>query len=108
MPLLEARRLSKTFASGQSAFGTRAAGQVRAVNDVSLTIEPGETLGLVGESGSGKSTLGRMLLRLVEPDSGEVFFDGHDVLRAEERDCAACAATCRLSSRIRSARSILA
>src|SRR5271165_2782400 len=82
MPLLEARRLSKTFASGQSAFGMRGAGQVRAVQDVSLTIEAGATLGLVGESGSGKSTLGRMLLRLVEPDSGEVFFDGHDVLRA--------------------------
>src|SRR5208337_3663016 len=77
------RRLTKTFSSGQSAFGIRAAAQVRAVNHVSLAIEAGETLGLVGESGSGKSTLGRMLLRLIEPDSGDVYFDGHEVLRAD-------------------------
>jgi peptide/nickel transport system ATP-binding protein len=82
MPLVEARHLSKTFSSDQSAFGLRAASQVRAVTDVSLAIEAGETLGLVGESGSGKSTLGRMLLRLVEPDAGQVFFDGRNVLRA--------------------------
>jgi ABC-type glutathione transport system ATPase component len=82
MPLVEAQHLVKTFATGQSAFGMRASGQVRAVNDVSLAIAAGETLGLVGESGSGKSTLGRMLLRLIEPDSGEVHFDGRDVLRA--------------------------
>jgi peptide/nickel transport system ATP-binding protein len=80
--LLEAHHLAKTFHTDQSALGGSAKGQVRAVNDVSLTIEAGETLGLVGESGSGKSTLGRMLLRLIEPDSGEVIFDGHDVLRA--------------------------
>jgi ABC-type glutathione transport system ATPase component len=82
MPLVEARCLTKTFDSSQSVFGLRAAAQVRAVSDVSLTIEAGDTLGLVGESGSGKSTLGRMLLRLIEPDSGEMYFDGHDVLRA--------------------------
>jgi peptide/nickel transport system ATP-binding protein len=59
-----------------------AAGKVRVVDDVSLTIERGETLGLVGESGSGKSTVARMLLRLVEPTAGSVHVDGVDVLAA--------------------------
>ena len=82
MPLLQARHLVKTFHGSQSAFGGGTSSEIRAVRDVSLTIEAGETLGLVGESGSGKSTLGRMLLRLIEPDAGEIIFDGHDVLRA--------------------------
>ena len=52
------------------------------VQDVSLTIEPGETLGLVGESGSGKTTLARMILGLVTPTSGQIRVDGTDVARA--------------------------
>jgi ABC-type oligopeptide transport system ATPase subunit len=79
--LVEIRNLTKVFSQGESAFSARKA-EVRAVDDVSLDIEAGETLGLVGESGSGKSTLGRLALRLIEPTSGTVRFDGHDLLRA--------------------------
>jgi ABC-type glutathione transport system ATPase component len=82
MPLLEARNLIKVFPLGESVLGGGAKGEVRAVDDVSLEIQAGETLGLVGESGSGKSTLGRLILRLIEPTSGAVFFDGADVLAA--------------------------
>jgi ABC-type glutathione transport system ATPase component len=73
--LLDARGLSKTFSSGRGG-GRR---EVRAVQDVSIAIAPGQTHGLVGESGSGKSTTGRILLRLVDPDAGTATFRGQDL-----------------------------
>ena len=82
MPLLEIRNLTKVFPHAESAFGGKPRGEVRAVDDVSLEIHAGETLGLVGESGSGKSTLGRLILRLIEPTSGTVRFEGRDLLAA--------------------------
>ena len=82
MPLLEVRNLTRIFDLAESPFGSRRAGEVRAVDDVSLDIQEGETLGLVGESGSGKSTLGRLILRLLEPTSGALVFDGVDLLQA--------------------------
>ncbi len=82
MALVEIRNLTKTFSLSESPFGGGRSGEVRAVDDVSLNIYEGETLGLVGESGSGKSTLGRLILRLIEPTSGAVVFDGVDLLTA--------------------------
>ena len=79
-PLIEATALSKHFeVGGGGLFGLRKAIKLRAVDEVSLTINAGETLGLVGESGCGKSTLGRLLLRLIEPTSGRVAFDGNEI-----------------------------
>jgi peptide/nickel transport system ATP-binding protein len=78
MPLVEVRNLTKTFPAAESLFG-RKSREVRAVDDVSLDIHTGETLGLIGESGSGKSTLGRLILRLIEPTSGSVLFEGRDL-----------------------------
>ena len=82
MALVDVRNLTKIYPLGQSLFGGKTHGDVRAVDDVSLTIEPGEALGLVGESGSGKSTLGRLILRLIDPTSGNIHFDGHNLLAA--------------------------
>jgi oligopeptide transport system ATP-binding protein len=78
--LIEIRDLTKVYPLGESIFGGGAKGEVRAVDGVSLDIQAGETLGLVGESGSGKSTLGRLVLRLIEPTSGGVRYQGRDLL----------------------------
>ncbi|MBL8702238.1 MAG: ABC transporter ATP-binding protein [Alphaproteobacteria bacterium] len=82
-PLLSVRNLSKAYVSAGGLF-TRGR-RVRAVNDVSFDIAPGETLGVVGESGSGKSTLGRLVIRLLERDGGEIRFDGADFGAARGR-----------------------
>lgn len=71
-PLLEVRNLVKYFKSKK--------GMLHAVDDISFTIQHGKTLGIVGESGCGKSTTGRCILRLHEPTSGEVLFEGRDIL----------------------------
>jgi peptide/nickel transport system ATP-binding protein len=79
-PLLEVSNLSVEFASRRRNLFERTPDPVKAVQDVSFSVERGTTLAIVGESGSGKSTTGRALLRLVEPTSGSVRFDGRDLL----------------------------
>ena len=84
--LVEVRDLSKTFVLGKSIVRQmlgRKPDYLRAVHDVNLDIWRGEALGLVGESGCGKTTLGRCILRLHEPDSGRVLYDGQDFLKME-------------------------
>ncbi|AJY45713.1 ABC transporter ATP-binding protein [Martelella endophytica] len=83
-PLLSTRDLTKHFTVGK----TMRPGSGRtlyAVEDVTIDVQPGETLGLVGESGSGKSTFGRCITRLYDPTSGNLLFDGKDITKAGER-----------------------
>ena len=87
-PLLELRALRKHFPVKRGALVQRTVGQVKAVDGVSLSIRPGETLGLVGESGCGKSTIGRCILKLEAPTSGAVFFDGNDIASFDKRGTA--------------------
>jgi oligopeptide/dipeptide ABC transporter ATP-binding protein len=82
MPLLEVKNLKKYFPIKKGIF-SRTVGDVQAVDGVSFTLERGETLGLVGESGCGKTTVGRSILRLIEPTSGEVVFNGQDLLELD-------------------------
>ena len=84
-PLVEVRDVRKHYPLGAGLFG-RARAWVRAVDGVSLAVHPGETLGLVGESGCGKSTLGRLMLRLIEPSGGDVWFAGRSLLGLDARE----------------------
>jgi len=80
--LLEVQNLKVQFPVKHGLF-SRVKQFVKAVDDVSFHIEPGETLGLVGESGCGKTTLGRAIVRLIEPAAGKVLFEGDDITRLE-------------------------
>jgi oligopeptide transport system ATP-binding protein len=80
MHLLEVKALKVHFPVKHGLF-SRVKGYVKAVDDVSFSVEPGETVGLVGESGCGKTTLGRAIIRLLDPTAGSVLFEGEDITR---------------------------
>ncbi len=84
--LLEARGLVKHFPLGKGLILSRLSGTVKAVDGVSLDVKEGTTLGLVGESGCGKSTVARLMLRLIPADKGEVFYEGRDILKLNNKD----------------------
>ena len=81
-PLMEVRDLKKHFPISRGLL-KRTVGHVYAVDGVSFSIQPGETLGLVGESGCGKTTTGRCIIRLVEPTAGELVFHGREATNGE-------------------------
>ncbi len=84
-PHLEIKNLKTYFPISTGLFG-KVKGYVKAVDDVSFNIYPGETVGLVGESGCGKTTLGRTILRLIEPTAGEILLEGMDIVRMKKED----------------------
>jgi oligopeptide/dipeptide ABC transporter ATP-binding protein len=84
VPLIRAKELRKHFWSGSSFFGRGK--MVYAVDGLDIEVGEGETVGLAGESGCGKTTVGRLLLRLIEPTSGQVFFEGQDIARLQKRE----------------------
>ncbi len=83
-PLLDVRGLSKDYSIAAAGFAPPR--RLRAVDDVNFALAPGETLGCVGESGCGKTTLGRMILRLAQPSSGSIVFDGRDITHLSESE----------------------
>lgn len=85
-PLVEVKNLKKYFPITRGVVFQRHIGDIKAVDDVNFQIQKGETLGLVGESGSGKTTIGRTILRLHEPTSGEIWFDGQDITTLQQSE----------------------
>ena len=85
MPLLEVKDL-RTWFPVHGGLLRRKTGDIRAVDGVSFSVEPGQTVGLVGESGSGKTTVGRTILKLIPPTSGSVEFNGRDILPLSEHE----------------------
>jgi len=85
-PVLKVDRLVKHFPIKRGFITSKVVGHVRAVDDVSFELGRGETLALVGESGCGKSTTGRLILRLIDPTSGSVTFQGNDIAKLPKRD----------------------
>ena len=84
-PILQVRNLKTYFPINKSVFG-KPKGYVKAVDEVSFEVYPGETLGLVGESGCGKTTLGRTILRLIEPTAGEIVFRSRNITNITQKD----------------------
>jgi len=84
-PLVEVRNLQKFFPITSNSIFAKVKGENKAVNGISFSIKRGETLGLVGESGCGKSTAGRTLLKLYEPTSGEILFNGEEITNYSPR-----------------------
>jgi oligopeptide/dipeptide ABC transporter ATP-binding protein len=85
LPLLEVKNVATHFAQRKGLWAKQSP-VLRAVDDVSLHVQPAETLGLVGESGCGKSTLGRTVLRLLDPTAGTILFEGRDIARLSQRE----------------------
>ena len=95
------RNLVKHFPITQGIIFQRQVGAVKAVDDISFDVKRGETLGIVGETGCGKSTTARLLVRLLDPTSGQIMFEGQDIASAQKDDAEGAAPrTCRWSSRI--------
>ena len=97
--ILEVKNVEKFFYGNKKLF-QKDRPVVKAVNDVSFTINEGETFGIVGESGCGKSTLGRTVIRLLNPTSGQVLYKGTDLATLSGEEMRSCARRSRSFSRI--------